>query len=96
MAKADSEEWFREAQFKRDVLMYLKRHGITDYETLGRLTDIRPKVMSDYLTGGSLTPRTMGALANLCDLDLNTYVLTQSQHDDYMDAKHQRRKTTAR
>lgn len=92
MKVSDSEEWFRESQFRKDVLRYLQRQGIVDYNKLAVLTDVAPNALKNFITGGTLVPRTLGALARICDLDLNTYVLTQAQHDAYLDLKHARTK----
>ena len=84
------EEWFTEGQFRRDVLVYLKRQGIAQYDVVADLSDLTTPTVRGFLRGGSLTLRTMAALARMCDMDVNAYVLTQSQHDLYLDDRHRR------
>lgn len=85
---ADTEEWFREADFRRDVMQYLQRQGITRYDTVATLSDLTTTTVRGFLTGSNLTVRTMAALARMADLRVDDYVLTESQHDAYLDTKH--------
>lgn len=84
---ADAEEWFRERDFRHDVKLYLKRQGITRYDQVAVLSDLTTTVVKGFLTGSALTVRTMAALARMADLCVDDYVLTESQHDAYLDDK---------
>jgi hypothetical protein len=84
---ADAEEWFREAQFRIDVKQYLKRQGIKRFDQVAILSDLTTPTVRGFLTGSTLTVRTMAALARMADLCVDDYVLTESQHEAYLDAK---------
>ena len=85
---ADNEEWFREADFRHDVKRYLKRQGIKQYDVVAALSDLTTTTVRGFLTGSNLTVRTMAALARMADLSVDDYILTESQHDAYLDTKH--------
>lgn len=88
-SSSDAEEWFREAAFRNDVKRYLKRQGIVRYDQVAILADLTTTTVRGFLTGSNLTVRTMAALARMADLTVDVYVLTESQHEAYLDAKFQ-------
>jgi len=84
MVKANTEEWYREADFRADVATYMKRQRLTP-EGVALWTDISSGTVRNFLQGGMLSLRVAAGLAELCDLSLDRYRLTQSQHDKLID-----------
>lgn len=90
--KADISEWFDQDEFRRDVNAYLSRQKHTASD-LAMYTDMASGVVTKFLHQNyDLTLRTAAALATACDLSLDVYVLTQSQHDQYIDSQFTLRK----
>ncbi len=86
MAHTDVREWFDEAKFRSDVIQYQHHQRLGDSD-LATLSDMSVVTVRSFLAGGSLTVRTAAALSVQCDISLDAYVLTQSQHDQYLNNK---------
>ena len=86
MPQADSEEWFRESDFRADVRSYLRRQRIP-IERVALFTDVTGPTIRNFLKGGTLSIRLASALACYCDLSLDSYCLNQSQHDQLIERK---------
>lgn len=90
--RADVDEWFDTESFKEAVNRFIYRQGYT-IRHMAILIDMAPSSLASFvLYGGELNLRLACALAEGCDLSLENYRLTQSQHHDYMDAKHAAKK----
>lgn len=78
--KANTEEWFKEADFRADVVRYMKRQRLTP-EGVALWTDISSGTIRNFIKGGMLSLRVAAGLSELCDLSIDSYRLDQSQHD---------------
>lgn len=84
--RADLDDWFDSDRFRLDVVSYMNRQNL-DTADLAIRSDLHRQTVGKVIDGGELTLRTVCALSETCDLDLDVYRLTQSEHDQYLDDK---------
>lgn len=89
--RADVGEWFNVDAFVMAARKYCERHDVS-FQGLSAQSDIAISTLMAQMGGvGELTLRVACAVAEVCDLSLDTYRLTQSQHDEQVDGRIQQR-----
>ena len=73
------EDWFATNRFRTDVVSY-GDHQRLSVLNMSRQLDINYQQLKRFFDGHELTLRIAAALARVCDLDLDSYVLSMDAH----------------